>query len=73
MTKKKDDKLFRYNHDECSHVIMDIIDDAEKTVKEAYETTNIRKGIRLFEAGYRQALIDYKVPHPGAEDSNVQP
>lgn len=64
---KKDEKLFRYNPDELSKVVMEIVNTAETTIQQAYQDAQIKKAVAIFEAGYHQALKDYNVPHPCSE------
>lgn len=62
--------IFRYNQDEVAKQLMEIQNNCEQQMAEAFREFHTRKAIASYQAGYHQALHDYGIPHdePDAKD-----
>ena len=67
MTKKSP---FRYNQDEMAKALIELQQNCEREMAEAFQQFHSRKAVMAFQAGYLQALKDYKIQHdaPAPED-----
>lgn len=61
---------FRYNQDEMAQALVELQNNCEREMAEAFQRFHTKKAIMAFQAGYLQALKDYKIAHeaPAPED-----
>lgn len=55
---------FKYSKSTIELKLLDIQRNGERDLQEQFRVLNLRKYIEAYEAGYLQALNDYKVDYP---------